>query len=105
MDIRTMTLRKCYETEGYADLPLEEKNKVYDRTRKEIEQNLHTYYSTLRPVGPGTYPKDGMIGFTNYDYREEKKTDAGTRIRAWGEIYYSKRLTIKEMYNFDLIEK
>ena len=38
MDIRTATLKRCYEMEGYADLPLEEKNRIYDATRKEIEE-------------------------------------------------------------------
>ena len=38
MDIRTITLKKCYSMEGYADLPLEEKNRIYDATRKEIEE-------------------------------------------------------------------
>lgn len=38
MDIRTITLKKCYSMEGYEDLPLEEKNRIYDATRKEIEE-------------------------------------------------------------------
>lgn len=36
MDIRTITLKICYSMEGYADLPLEEKNRIYDATVKEI---------------------------------------------------------------------
>ena len=36
MDIRTAALKKCYSMEGYADLPLEEKNRIYDATVKEI---------------------------------------------------------------------
>ena len=28
------------------------------------------YYSTQRPIGPGTYPKDGIIEIVNYDSRK-----------------------------------
>lgn len=38
MDIRTAALKKCYAMEGYADLPLEEKNRIYDATVKEITE-------------------------------------------------------------------
>ena len=36
MDLRTIALKKCYSMDGYADLPLEEKNRIYDATIKEI---------------------------------------------------------------------
>ena len=36
IDIRTSALKKCYGMEGYADLPLEEKNRIYDSVVKEI---------------------------------------------------------------------
>lgn len=32
-DVRIATLRRCYAMEGYKDLPLKEKNKVYDREK------------------------------------------------------------------------
>ena len=104
MDIRTMTLKKCYEIAGYKDLPLAEKNRIYDATKKEIEQKCSRYYSTLRPVSIGTYPKDGMIDFVNYDKRQEKPLPDGRKIMAWGEILYSRKLTEKECFSYDLIE-
>ena len=104
MDIRTIALRKCYEMDGYRDLPLAEKNRIYDATKKEIEQKCHRYYSVLRPVSIGTYPKDGMVDFVNYDRRQEKKTTAGLEIRAWGELLYIRKLTEKECFDWDLIE-
>lgn len=61
---------------------------------------MFKYYSILRPVGIGTYPKDGMTGFKNYD----KRTYVESIDReAWGEIYYSKRLDEKAMFSYDLV--
>lgn len=39
-DLRTETLRRCYAMEGYETLPLAEKNKIYDRTKRQIEEEL-----------------------------------------------------------------
>ena len=36
--IRNITLDRCYAMEGYAELPIMEKNKIYDRIRKEVEK-------------------------------------------------------------------
>jgi hypothetical protein len=38
MDIRIAALKKCYSMEGYADLPLTEKNKIYDSVKAELEK-------------------------------------------------------------------
>lgn len=38
MDIRVETLKRCYSIEEYADMPLAEKNRIYDAVRKQIEQ-------------------------------------------------------------------
>ena len=59
---------------------------------------MYKYYSSLRPVSIGTYPKLGFQGFRNYDWR--KPTSAGD---AWGEIYYNRELTEKEIRDYDLI--
>ena len=59
------------------------------------------YYSLLRPVSIGTYPKQGMTSFENFDKR--KTFPDGTR--AWGLLEYNRRLTEKEMHDFDLKEK
>ena len=57
------------------------------------------YYSILRPVGIGTYPKDGMVRFKNYDQRTFVSEISH---EAWGEIWYNRELTDKEMHNYDL---
>ena len=61
---------------------------------------MFKYYSILRPVGIGTYPKDGMTGFRNYDKRVYVES---IDREAWGEIYYSKRLDEKAMFSYDLV--
>lgn len=59
-----------------------------------------TYYSTLRPVGIGTFPRAGFLGFENYDHRKEvEEIDH----RAWGELYYDRELTHDEMCQYDLV--
>ena len=36
-NLRTETLRRCYAMEGYEALPLAEKNKIYGRTKQQVE--------------------------------------------------------------------
>lgn len=60
----------------------------------------YKYYSLLRPVGIGTYPKDGMTGFKNYDRRTYIPS---IDHEAWGEIYYSKRLDEKTIFSYDFM--
>jgi len=61
---------------------------------------MKTYYSTLRPVGPGTFPKDGMVGFDNYDRRTFIPAIGR---EAWATLAYDRELTRKEMEDYDLV--
>lgn len=102
MDIRTITLKKCYSMKGYEDLPLEEKNRIYDAIRKEIEEKkLYTYYMILRPVGIGCQPK-GFIDYEDYDRRTYIPAISH---EAWGEVTYDRQLTVEETKAYDMIEK
>lgn len=56
------------------------------------------YYSVLRPVGIGTFPKKGFVGFKNYETRKE----VFPGFWAWGELYYKESLTGKELSSYDL---
>jgi hypothetical protein len=38
--IRSIALSKAYKIEGYKDLTLKEKNKIYDKIVKEIKENI-----------------------------------------------------------------
>ena len=86
-------------------------DKAYDRlelhnrlvaAKKEGKKlnTVYLYFSALRPIGPGTFPKDGMIEFQNYDVRREKVACGGP---AWGELIYDRKLTDKEAYSYDLV--
>lgn len=64
----------------------------------EKEDFMYTYYSTLRPTGPGTCPK-GFVEFENWDKRRE--VDG---IMAWGTVTYKRELSEKEAYSYDLVK-
>ena len=63
------------------------------------------YYSTQRPVAPGTFPKpkgNRVLEIHNFDkriYREE----AGRN--AWGYIDYEKPLSEKEATDYELVKE
>lgn len=58
------------------------------------------YYSRLRPVGPGTYPRNGARDIQNYDDRQYV-ADAGCEV--WGHIDYDRVLTPEEASSYDLV--
>lgn len=61
---------------------------------------MNVYYSTLRPVSIGTYPKDGMVDFENFDKRRYvKEIDH----EAWGILHYDRKLTEEECRSYDLV--
>lgn len=61
------------------------------------------YYTTQRPVGPGTYPrKDGMESYVNFFAGRIFCEEIGRE--AWGYIEYGEELTQKEMRNYELIK-
>lgn len=53
------------------------------------------YYSTLRPIGPGTCP-DNFTEFENFDFR--KHVDSINR-EAWGWVEYAEPLENPDMYD------
>lgn len=61
------------------------------------------YYSILRPIAPGSYPKrpdNKPIGFTNYN---ERTYISLIDRMAWGEIEYPAPLTAAEAEEYDLV--
>lgn len=60
------------------------------------------YYSTQRPLGPGTYPrKGGTETVTNFDgkiFCEEISREA------WGYVEYKEPLTPKEVSDYELTQ-
>ena len=60
----------------------------------------YRYYSKLRPVSIGTYPKGGVQSLHNYEDRQYVK-DAGCKV--WGYVEYDRELTPKEVSAYDLV--
>lgn len=50
-----------------------------------MEQTTYTYYSLLRPLAPGTCPKQNMINVVNFDDR----TFVEGIGNCWGKVVYS----------------
>lgn len=58
------------------------------------------YYSILRPVSIGTYPRSGVMEIKNFN-RREYVPEIGRE--AWGYIDYSRKLTEKEAASYELV--
>ena len=65
------------------------------------EKDAYKYYSTMRPVDIGTFPKteNGPIRFVNFDSREGVEDG---RYQAWGYIVYDAPLTDKQINDYEL---
>lgn len=57
----------------------------------------YAYYSSLRPIGPGTCPTDGLVEIHNFP--ERLPVPGG---EAWGWAEYDRGLTQKELDSYDL---
>lgn len=64
-----------------------------------VNEAEYKYYSILRPIELGTYPKDGMKSFQNFD---EKKYINEIEREAWGVLTYNRLLTESEINEYDL---
>lgn len=60
---------------------------------------LFKYYSRMRPVSPGSYPRDGVTNIHNFDDRHLVKE---INSEAWGYIEYDRELTEKEVADYEL---
>lgn len=61
----------------------------------------HIYYSTQRPITPGSYPRERVaIDLMNFDSRTFVE-EIGRE--AWGWIEFLQELTDKEAENYELV--
>ena len=63
----------------------------------------YRYWSVLRPVGPGTYPKKEsnlMMGYENYEKRRFVRSIGK---EAWGWLEFEKPLAPNDIDSYDLI--
>lgn len=65
------------------------------------ESGLYRYYSTQRPIAPGTFPKgqNAPVNIVNFD--ERSPVDGG-QTQAWGYLEYPKPLTEKQAADYEL---
>ena len=66
------------------------------------ENGTYRYYSTQRPLSPGTYPKPAenqVSEVHNFDNRQPVEEG---KMQAWGYVEYAKPLTAKEMQDYEL---
>lgn len=61
------------------------------------KKSYYTYFSTLRPTGPGTCPRDGLVDFENFD---ERRMVRG--VYCWGRVRFNRPLTEDEQKGYDL---
>lgn len=64
---------------------------------------MNRYYSPMRPISIGTYPKpagNAVIDIHNFD---SKQRVAECPCTVWGWIEYAKPLSAKDMEDYELI--
>ena len=62
---------------------------------------LYRYYSTQRPVGPGTFPKENNPPVNIENYHSRIHVEGGSTL-AWGYIEYAKPLSDKQISDYEL---
>ncbi len=103
---------EVYESREAAENGVDNFNTVFDFDedfRNEVlgrvpDARLHRYYSTQRPVGPGTYPKvhgNEPVNIVNFDDREFQ-TDINRA--AWGYLEFERSLTDKQVDDYELVK-
>lgn len=97
---------KNWWMESEVRLPEEQTKKIteiLETKGAELEkQKTYKYYSIYRPVSIGTYPKQGLISFKNYD--NQKQID-GIGRTAWAELTYNRALTENEIKEYEFMEE
>ena len=76
---------------------------AFEEREKQETENIserpeYIYYSLRRPVSIGTYPRNGMLSFENFDQRTFVE-EIGRE--AWGRITYDRELTLQEINDFE----
>ena len=65
------------------------------------ENGKYRYYSTQRPISPGTYPngENKPVSIENFD---ERQVVENGQLQAWGYLEYDKPLARKELKDYEL---
>ena len=65
------------------------------------KEKTFSYYMIHRPAGPGAQPKEGLVEIENFDKRTFM--EAIDR-EAWATIKYNRKLTEKEIRDYELVQ-
>lgn len=65
------------------------------------ENGLYRYYSTQRPIAPGTFPKGDNAPVTVENFDDRIPVENG-QMQAWGYLEYLKPLTAKQQSDYEL---
>ena len=65
-----------------------------------MDKKLYRYYCPMRPPMLGAIPKDGLVKAIDFG---ERTNILPLNIKAWGEVIYNRRLSEKEVYNYELV--
>ena len=61
---------------------------------------MYKYFTILRTVSIGTFPKEGFVDFVNFDKRcYVPEIDHN----AWGYLLYNRELSEKEIHSYDFM--
>lgn len=66
-----------------------------------LDNGKYRYYSTQRPISPGTYPngENKPVSIENFDERQPVENG---QLQAWGYLEYAEPLSQKEMKEYEL---
>lgn len=67
-----------------------------------MTEYCYVYYSTQRPVGPGTCPKEGLLETYNFSDMEHLPALPCNKV-AFGYLLYDRMLTDQEIDDYELI--
>ena len=73
---------------------------IEDALSKAPNKKTHGYYMIHRPAGPGCQPKEGLVEIEDFGSRTYIE---GIDREAWSLIKYDRKLTEKEIRDYELI--
>lgn len=72
---------------------------MFAKVESEVKTTVYRYYSTERPVAPGTFPKKGNFNIADYP-QKVYINEIGSK--AWGHIDYDEPLSDEDIRDYEL---
>ena len=64
----------------------------------------YRYYTPCRPAEPGSVPREGLVRVVHADDEDMLIDEEGHLHRAWSLVEYNRKLTQKEIDDYELDE-